>query len=253
MKTIWGELLELQTQFLAPYEMKWLNKHHALNNDVLEIGSGTGFYGANLARHCPDQSFWGLEASADFTNGSSDVPKNYRMEKCRVGVDPFPLGLTDRFATCLIRFVLQHDSDPLRVLSCLYDNLPSGGRIFIIEEDDRLFLSNGKYPPWDAAANIWKRTCRFGGTNSQIGLELPMLIERAGFALEDFNVEMRSSINEPGIFFDFFKCVMRMLCQSMPEVVTEEEFAFVIEGLSRMPPKGFCAIYPQVMAVAIKR
>ncbi|MGG5291874.1 class I SAM-dependent methyltransferase [Pseudomonas shirazensis] len=253
IQSAWARFLELQTTFFGPGEVQWLQHHQALRGDVLEIGSALGHYGSYLAGQCAAHQVVGLEASADLIARQSSLPGNYRIEQCRVGAQPLPERHRGRFDTCVVRYVLQHDPAPLRLLQTLHDALPVGSRIFLVEEDDRLFVSNGRYAPWDAAVAIWKRACRFGGTNSQIGMDLPILVERAGFAVEDFSIDLRSNIDNPVMFFDFFKSVVELLWLSTPEFVSDEEFAFVSMGLEQAPPLGLCAVYPQIRLVARKR
>ena len=46
--------------------------------------------------------------------------------------------------------MLQHSSDPVRILEAIYDALPIGGRVFAIEEDAALFVSTEDWPAYAA-------------------------------------------------------------------------------------------------------
>ncbi|MEX5590292.1 methyltransferase domain-containing protein [Pseudomonas urmiensis] len=253
VQSAWDRVLKLQTELLGPSELSWLRHHQALDHDVLEVGSGMGHYGVFLANEHKEQFFWGLEASQAFIDKCRGFPENYKVEQCRVGDDPFPNSLRGKCKTCLIRFVLQHSPDPLKLLSSLYKVLPTGAKVFIIEEDDRLFVSHGDFPAWNKAVALWRHACGITKTNSKMGLELPAVVERAGFVVEDFSIELRNNVKDSKAFFELFEAVLVMFQETLPSVVTNEELLPILAALRGAPPPNFVATYPQVLLVAAKR
>lgn len=252
IQSAWDKVLELQTLLLGPSELTWLRHHHAFDHEVLEVGSGKGHYGTFLANANQQQLFWGLEASKAFFDNRFQLPRNYRIQRCRVGDDPLPDGLCSRCKTCVVRFVLQHSPKPLELLSSLYDALPKGARLFIIEEDDRLFMSHGTFPEWDKAVQAWKRACSLTGTNSQVGLALPFIVRGAGFIVDDFSINLRHSLMAPNDFFSLFSLVLSTFKETLPGLMSDDDFAAVRGALNEEKPKGFIATYPQVLLVARK-
>lgn len=53
------------------------------------------------------------------------LPANYTITACRVGDEPIPGAEGPRYGDCLLRYVLQHSSDPVQILKAVYDALRS--------------------------------------------------------------------------------------------------------------------------------
>jgi SAM-dependent methyltransferase len=237
---------------LAEREINWLSEHGfgAGQANILEVGSANGNYGSYLARKFSKKEIYGLEANPHLTARLSpplDCPENYGIDVCVVGNDPIPSHISGNFSQCILRFVLQHVSNPVHLLRIIYDELPPGGRLVIIEEDDDFFTSHPGWEPLETAFDIWRRVISAGGSNSKIGRELPDLATAAGFNVDVFDLNLRNNIEAGVGFRDLFTNVVRMFQRTNPKIVTEEEVKTVAEGLSSAFSENsqVLATYPQ--------
>ncbi|MND39829.1 hypothetical protein D3C76_158220 [compost metagenome] len=255
----WETVLEVQTRILGPQELKWLTIKGAFEGNVLEVGSGNGCYGSFLAESVPTCNIFGLEANQHlvelFSARSKNLPANYKVEKCRVGVDAIPESVRGGIVTSLLRFILQHSSDPVRVLKHVYDVLPPGGRVYIVEEDDRLFMSNSNWRSFNQTIDIWKRVCAAGGTNSKIGLDLPNIVNSAGFSIEDYTLLLRNNVEMGDSFIELFSSIAIMMCHTNPALIAKGELQQILDQFAASREHHatrHVATYPQVLLVATK-
>jgi hypothetical protein len=253
--------LEIQTRGLGPREVQWLRDagFGAVGRAVLEVGSGDGSYGRFLATSFPDTRIHGLEATQALIDrgidAAGELPVNYTITACRVGDDPIPGAEDARYEDCLLRYVLQHSSDPVRILTAVYDALPVGGRVFAIEEDSAYFVSTEQWPAYAAFVDRLERVYIACGNDITTGRKLHVLAREAGFEVEDFRIGLRSNIDLGPDMFDWLIAATHILHHTRPSILTRDDLAFIVEDFTqRRKTAGttvFC--YPQVMMMATKR
>lgn len=257
----WNSVLDIQTRGFGPREVQWLRDagFGAGGRSVLEVGSGDGNYGRFLAESFPDTRIHGLEPTQALIDRGietdGEFPVNYTIVACRVGDEPIPGADDVRYDDCLLRYVLQHSSDPVRILEGIYDALPVGGRVFAIEEDSALFVSTEDWPAYAAFVDRLERVYTACGSDFQTGRKLHVLAREAGFEVEDFRIALRSNVDLGSDLLDWLIGMTRMLHHSNPSILTREDFEFIVEDFTRRRDTGdttvFC--YPQVMMMATKR
>jgi len=253
----WDAGLDHQTRMLAPREISWMRQHGLGDgaSGILEVGSANGNYGAALARSLPDRRVYGLEANPHLAARlrPDDAPDNYTIDICRVGDHPLPDHIAGRFDRCVLRFVAQHVSDPLRLLRTIHDTLPSGGMLYVIEEDDAFFTAHPPAPPFEAAFAIWRRVCAAGGSNSKIGRELPWLAREAGFEIEAFDIHLRNNIEAGDHLYRQYANAVRVFHRTNPELVPADEMEQTVAGLEALAAHQdaqLLATYPQFYLAA---
>jgi SAM-dependent methyltransferase len=256
----WNLVLDIQTRGFGPREVQWLRDagFGADGGGVLEVGSGDGTYGRFLAASFPDTRIHGLEPTQALIDRGLDLggelPVNYTIAACRVGEDPIPAAAAARSRDCLLRYVLQHSSDPVRILAAIYDALPSGGRVFAIEEDSALFVSAEEWPAYAAFVDRLERVYVACGSDFRTGRKLHLLARAAGFDVEDHRIGLRSNVDLGSDMLDWLIGMTRMLHHSAPSILTREDQAFIVGDFARRRESGdttlFC--YPQVMMMATK-
>lgn len=259
--TLWDRMLKIQTRILAPGELAWMKSRWAFLGDILEIGSGNGSYGEFLAENIPNCYFWGVEANKEIARIYSDKKNvnnkvnNYEINICKFGEEKLPKKTPGKYTGCIARFVLQHSSSPERILKGIFNEIETGGRLFIIEEDMRLFIANTRWIPYDMAVNLWQRVCKDGGTNTQLGMNLPSLLSKIGFSLDDYKIELRNNVEMGDDFIELFLYCTEMLCKTAPELVENNEFMEIkkeFEKSRKTHKKMFVATYPQILVSATK-
>ncbi|MDX2565300.1 methyltransferase domain-containing protein [Streptomyces sp. TX20-6-3] len=254
----WDNVLAVQTELLADREFEWMARRGLGTNSagILEIGSANGNYGTALARNFPENFVYGLEANSNLSERMNfeKCPPNYSIAVCKVGDEPLPEGVSGNFDSCILRFVTQHVSDPLRLLQAVYEELPKGGSLYIVEEDDALFQSYPALSAFETAFDIWRRVISAGGSNSQIGRKLPFLAREAGFDIASYEITLRNSVESGENFNRLFAGTTKMFQMTNPDIVTSEEVNHVLEGLADpASTNSVVAVYPQVLLHAVKR
>lgn len=183
------------------------------------------------------------------------APPNYDIELCRLGEDPLPETARGRFDACILRFVLQHVSDPGRVLRAVYDALPAGGRIYVIEEDLSFTTVQPDWEPFRLAADGWMRVTQAGGSDSMIGCKLPALAKGAGFVVDDLEILLRNNVEMGPDLGDFLASALVMFQRTSPHLIGDDEVSTVVEGFEASREDHAVravATYPQVLMMATK-
>jgi SAM-dependent methyltransferase len=257
----WNRVLDIQTRGFGPREVQWLRDagFGAGGRTVLEVGSGDGNYGRFLAESFPDTRIHGLEPTKALIDrgieAGGELPVNYTIVPCRVGDEPIPGTGEQRYDDCLLRYVLQHTSDPVRILEAIYEALPVGGRVFAIEEDSALFVSTEDWPAYATFVDRLERVYEASGSDFQTGRKLHVLAREAGFEVEDFRIALRSNVDLGSDLLDWLIGMTQMLHHTAPSVVTRDDLAFIVGDFTHRRDTGdtmvFC--YPQVMMMATKR
>ncbi|MFC7722152.1 methyltransferase [Nonomuraea recticatena] len=255
----WEGLLDLQTQVLGEGEVAWLrSREFGTGCGVLEVGSAAGGYGGYLARNFPGTPIFGVEANPHLARRfrrNEASPPNYSINVSKIGEDPIPETARGRFDRCILRFVLQHVSDPARVLRAVHDALPVGGRIYVIEEDLSFLTTRPAWKPFQTTRDVWLKVTADGGTDAMIGSKLPRLATDAGFTVDDLNIVLRNNVEMGAAFGDYLTSVIRLFQKNNPDLVTEAEVRTVVDGFEASRDDHadhFVATYPQFLMTATK-
>ncbi|MBE3016057.1 hypothetical protein IL992_43945 [Microbispora sp. NEAU-D428] len=253
----WDNVLDVQTRILGEREVAWLraNGFGADGAGVLEVGGANGMYGSFLAGAFPDSRLFGLEANRHIAERCRTDVLNYSMDVCKVGQEDLPARVHGAFSQCILRFTLQHVSDPLKVLSTLYESLPPGGRVFIIEEDLGYWTMHPDWRPFGVFVDALRRLYATGGSDSEMGSKLPRLVSAAGFRIDAFDISLRNNAEMGESFLDLLGSIIRMFGKTDPEVVSEADVAAVIDGFADARDdhhERFLATYPQFLLAATK-
>jgi SAM-dependent methyltransferase len=256
----WDTLLNVQTQVLGGREAAWLeNKGFGASRGVLEVGSASGHYGSFLARGFPHVDIFGLEANPHLArrfDRIADAPPNYRIHLGKIGEDPLPMTLEGRFDACILRFVLQHVSNPACVLRAVHDVLPPGGKIYVVEEDLTFLTTRQDWLPFRVVRDAWLKVTAASGTDGLIGAKLPALVEEAGFVVDDFDITLRNNVEMGAGFGDFMVSALRVFRRTMPDLVTDHEVRAAVAGFESSRTDHthrHVATYPQFLLTATKK
>lgn len=257
----WNRVLDIQTRGFGPREVQWLRDagFGAGGRSVLEVGSGDGNYGRFLAASFPTTRIHGLEPTRALIErgieAGGELPVNYTITPCRVGDEPIPGAGDVRYDDCLLRYVLQHSSDPVRILEGVYDALPVGGRVFAIEEDSALFVSTDEWPAYAAFVDRLTSVYIASGSDFTTGRKLHTLARKAGFQVEDFRIGLRTNVDLGTDLIDWLIGMTQMLHYTEPSILTREDLEFIVGDFTRRRDTGDTTVfsYPQVMMMATKR
>ncbi len=256
----WNRVLDIQTRGFGPREVQWLREagFGAGGRNVLEVGSGDGTYGRFLATSFPGTRIHGIEPTQALIDrgidSAGELPVNYTITAGRVGDEPIPGAEDGRYGDCLLRYVLQHSSDPVRILRGIYDTLPVGGRVFVVEEDSALFVSTEDWPAFATFVDRLERVYAACGSDFQVGRKLHVLAREAGFEVEDFRIGLRTNVDLGPDLLEWLIGMTLMLHHSNPSILTRDDLDYIVGDFAGRRDAGdstvFC--YPQVMMTATK-
>ena len=160
---------------------------------LLEVGSGLGILTTAIAQHLPNAKVVGVEFSAAQLTAATRVAPN--VDLVRADAHALPLQ-SDGFDLVCCRYLLEHVSDPIRVLREMLRVLRPGGRLCVQEND----IAVSHFDPDTVACDfVWRQFAvlqqRLGG-DPFIGKRLSGLLQRAGF--RDIALSLQPEIHHSG-------------------------------------------------------
>jgi SAM-dependent methyltransferase len=152
---------------------------------VLEVGSGLGILAAEVAVTAAGVDVIGIEFSAAQIAASSPAPRVTFMQG-----DAHSLRFPDAsFDLVYARYLLEHVSDPERVLHQMRRVVRPGGRVAVCENDVSLLRFDPPVPAFDHAWDVFTRFQATLGGDGLIGRRLYRLFRTAGFADIELSVQ----------------------------------------------------------------
>jgi len=152
---------------------------------VLEVGSGLGLLAADIAAVVPGVDVYGVERSVEQLAAATTIPNVHYVHGDAHALD-FPDGTFD---LVYARYVLEHVSDPLKVVGEMKRVTRVGGRVAVCENDITLVRLD---PPCDAFGRVWNAFAhlqRSLGGDALIGRRLYRLFRDAGLSSIDLSVQ----------------------------------------------------------------
>ncbi|GAB3670948.1 hypothetical protein GCM10027589_39660 [Actinocorallia lasiicapitis] len=253
----WDAVLDIQTRLFGPRENAWLERQGFARpgTKVLEVGSGNGDHGRYLAQSFADARFFGVEANPYLARRYQDTVPNYRVDVCRFGDQELPEPARQEFSDCFLRYTLQHISDPLRVLREVYDLLPIGGRVFIVEEDINYSTCQPAWRAHTILRDSWRSVLETGGSDHSIGCKLPGMVAEAGFEVREFDISLRTNIELGNGFLDFYRLALSMFQETDPALVSQDDVDTMVKDFEAdwdTHQHRFVVTHPQVLLMAEK-
>lgn len=259
---LWNRVLSYQTIFFGPEELNVLRQwgFGTTKKAILDAGCGNGAYGLFLANHFPDVQFFGVDSNVKFIEkfhkkSQDSVSNNYSIYKCDMDVDSIPSEIAGKFDQCLLRLVLQHVAKPISILRYLHNELPSGGQVYVVEEDDGFFKIYPDCPAFHDVVEIWKKVCDYAGSVRYIGSEIPELLTKSGYVVKRAKVLLHSNFEVGSKLMEYFVATVKLLQTTNPNLIAENEPERIAKEFDRYLDKhgdSWFAVYPQVLTMGIK-
>jgi ubiquinone/menaquinone biosynthesis C-methylase UbiE len=160
-----------------------LNAH----DRVLDVGSGLGNLARRVAQRVPQGKVWGIERSAEqLARARCDDLPNLLFQQADAHAIPFDDGVFD-IVYC--RYLLEHVTEPVRVLREMHRILKPGGRAFVQENNILINTFDPDCPRFD---HVWRQFAQLQtllGGDASIGKKLFRLFREAGFARVELSIQ----------------------------------------------------------------
>ncbi len=131
----WNMLLDLQVAEFLPFEIHAYLKSQGWREarSVLDVGCGNGAYLERLRTFFPEKTYVGIDVSPELIAAGRNNPSLEGVTL--VESDLYDYTASEPFDAIVLRLVLQHFSDPARLLNKLSQLLCANGRLFVLEPD----------------------------------------------------------------------------------------------------------------------
>jgi SAM-dependent methyltransferase len=149
---------------------------------ILDFGSGLGQFTRAMARAVPRGRVVGIERDEEQLAAArrlAEADGEARLVEFRSG-DVVKTADWGSFDIAHARFVLEHVSDPLRVVQNMVSSVRAGGRIVLADDDHDVMRL---YPEPAGFNDLWRaymRTYDRNGNDPYIGRRLVSLLHQAG-------------------------------------------------------------------------
>jgi SAM-dependent methyltransferase len=193
-----AEIQRLKSQVLLSWEkeartLKWFGLADGMN--VLEAGSGPGFFTEKLLELLPNSSLTAVEIdpvlhekAVEYLHGKAGDRVN------RIEASVADTGLDDNtFDFAIARLLFVHLPDPVAAAREIFLILKPGGKLVIIDSDADLFwLTN---PPWSVqiVREKFKQVMASRGGDLSVGRNLCRILKEAGFVSVDLEAVVSHS------------------------------------------------------------
>jgi SAM-dependent methyltransferase len=219
-----AERLRRQGESLLDQELPLLLETLPARARVVDLGCGMGLLADALSRARPDLRVLGADADA------FAVAEARRLFGGRSGLDFVqaslqagpPAGMEAADAVVL-RLVLMHQADSLAALRACAAWLKPGGRLHVLEGDDRELYLRPSADWQPRLVHLMQAVQRHRGGNRHLGRELCGLLTQAGFRVEfeqrlDFSLQrlgpVFAAVFEPVAAFYLRQAVELGLCSA---------------------------------------
>lgn len=256
----WHRYLELQVTLFAETEFELFQKYgfSSVSSSVLDLGCGPGLYARALRAWNPNIQV----VAADTNPALISEFKNVLAKKPDSGIQilEWTAGTTqapDEARKCkfvILRYVLQHNHDPVKVLRALKKQLAPGAIIFIVEEDDGLYQFEPSFPAFEKLILVWRKWAKAFKADRLIGRKVSGMVPKAGLELLDLQVLCHTP-HRHGIetFLEYFKLSFNVVSSTTPKILSKKEAIQLERGFkeySKKFGKRCFLYYPQVITVA---
>lgn len=193
------EVDRLKAQAMMGWDKEFRNlKWYGLEDgmDVLELGSGPGFYTKQLVSNLPLSRITALEIDSILQNKAKQMLSDAHESQLQfVQASVYDTRLPDNsFDFAVARLLFLHLHHPVKAAKEIFRVLKPGGKLVIIDVDDGIF--GVIHPVVESLHTILKKIADLQaskGGNRYLGRTLPWLLKEAGFVDVDMDATLQHS------------------------------------------------------------
>ncbi len=194
------EIQRLKAQVLLSWEkeartLKWFGLADGMN--VLEAGSGPGFFSEKLLELLPNSSITAVEIDPVLHEKAVGYLQDKGGDRVNhVQASVADTGLDDRtFDFAIARLLFVHLPDPVAAAQEIFRILKPGGKLVIIDSDADLFWLTNPPLSVEIVRKKFKQAIALRGGNLSIGRNLCRILKEAGFV----NVDLEAIVSHSDI------------------------------------------------------
>lgn len=181
------EIQRLRDQALLAWErearqLEWFGLRDGMS--ILDVGSGPGFVTGQLLESFPNSSVTGLEVDPVMIERAEKYLAGQASDRLRlVQGSLMSSGLPEgSFDFAIARLVFQHLQDPVAAAAAVRQLLKPGGKLVIIDIDDKLHLFDPEPSSEVQAINMrFTDDHRARGGDRNVGRKLLRILKQAGY------------------------------------------------------------------------
>lgn len=194
------ELGRLQKQAgldIASERTMWRQAGLKNGMNVLDIGCGPGIVAASLAKEIPDGHVTGVDLSSELLANALETSENNDISNVSFAVgDVYELDFSpSTFDFVYARFLFQHLHDPEKGLQNIFRVLKPGGRVCLLDVDDRFLLLSPEPKNFRKFHSAAVEAQSVEGGNREVGGALFGLLKETGFDQVDLLVHVLRSMD----------------------------------------------------------
>jgi len=192
------EIQRLKAQVLISWEkeartLKWFGLADGMN--VLEAGSGPGFFSEKLLKLLPNSSVTAVEIDPVLHEKAVEYLEDKGGDRVNhVQASVADTGLDDNtFDFAIARLLFVHLPEPVAAAREIFRILKPGGKLVIIDNDLDLFWLTNPPISVEIVREKWKQVMASRGGDLSIGRNLCRILKQAGFSSIDLEAVVSHS------------------------------------------------------------
>jgi ubiquinone/menaquinone biosynthesis C-methylase UbiE len=226
----WDDFLKMQAAMFVDDEINILKSFGFSNkkSPVLDLGCGSGHFSLQLLKRFKQLKCICAETNTELYKALNDNIKKNKTSRISTiqwsAGHQTPPKIVKQANSVIIRMVLQHTLNPLKILKDLNKSLKKNIDIYIIEDDLSFYQFHPPLKAFDRFIKTIHKYCTSQKSNVYIGKQIPNIAHKAG--LKVINTRLLSHSNHnigSDYLMDFFRMGLLLCAKTSKGIISEKE------------------------------